>query len=257
MSFPYFDIPIDEVISDPQRAENVRVQIQNGKVGVARNFLQEKVALDIRKYLINVGRCSLPTYHPIKFGEPNFHRLNQHDDRSHVRGCFHQFVFYPWNQDVFDFFDLFDRLFQVKNLISGNPAEKYSGRNGTDGVVSRLAFQFYPSGKGFLNRHQDPFGFHQLTVPTVCLSDKSLDFRTGGAFLEDSSGKRHFVDDHTDVGDVVFFDARLVHGVELIDEGTDIPWLDFQGRWSCLIATNKMDSTASIPDAIDLDRVRK
>lgn len=257
MSFSYFDIPVDEVISDPSQAKNLQKQIQNGKVGVARKFLERNVALDIRNYLIKVGQSSLPTYHPIKFGEPNFHRLNRDDDRSHVRGCFHQFVFYPWNQDIFDFFELFERLFQIKNLISGNHATKYSGRSGTDGIVSRLAFQFYPSGKGFLNRHQDPSGDHQLTVPTVCLSDKSCDFRSGGAFLEDSSGKKHFVDDHTDIGDVVFFDARLIHGVELIDQGTNVPWLDFQGRWTCLIATNKMDSTTSIPNAIDIDRVDK
>lgn len=257
MSFSYFDIPVAEVISDSSLAENLRKQIQDGKVGVARKFLQRNVALDIRNYLVKIGQNSLPTYHPIKLGEPNFHRLNHNDDRSHVRGCFHQFVFYPWNQDVFDFFGLFDRLFQIKNLISGNPARKYSGESGTEGVVSRLAFQFYPAGKGFLNRHQDPFGIHQLTVPTVSLSDKSLDFKTGGAFLEDANGKKHFIDDHTDIGDVVFFDARLVHGVELIDQGADIPWLDFRGRWTCLIATNKLDSTASIPNAIDLDRTKK
>ena len=151
-------------------------------------------------------------------------------------------------------FQIFENLFRLKNLITGNPAERFTGRHGQDGVVSRLAFQFYPSGKGFLNRHQDPHGEHQLTVPTVCFSEKSRDFQSGGAFIEDVDGNRHYLDDKTSIGDVVFFDARLIHGVEIVDPHIVQPWLDFVGRWTCLIATNKVTGNASITNARDLDR---
>jgi len=254
MSLEFFDISAERIINEPHLAEAIRAMIQNGGVAVVRRFISRTLALNIRDYLTNVGQHSLPTYEPIEIGRPNFHRLNLDDERAHVRGCFHQFVFYPWNQDVFGLFQVFENLFKVKNLITGNPAERFTSRHGEDGVVSRLAFQFYPSGRGFLNRHQDPHGDHQLTVPTVCFSEKSRDFQSGGAFIENVNGTKHYLDDETAIGDVVFFDARLIHGVELVDPNIVRPWLDFVGRWTCLIATNKVAGNSQILNAVDLER---
>jgi hypothetical protein len=254
MSFEFFDISTEAILDEPSLADATRTRIKAGGIGVVRQFIDQGLARDIRDYLSKVGQNSLPTYEPIEIGRPNFHRLNLDDERAHVRGCFHQFVFYPWNQDIFDLFQIFENLFRLKNLITGNSAERFIGRHGEDGVVSRLAFQFYPSGKGFLNRHQDPHGEHQLTVPTVCFSEKPHDFQAGGAFVEDDDGSRHYLDDRTAIGDVVFFDARLVHGVESIDPGVVRPWLDFVGRWTCLIATNKVAGNHQISNAIDLGK---
>lgn len=257
MSFEFFEIEAESVFAQPTQADRIRDRIKAGGIGVVRQFLDQNFAIEIREYLTRIGQNSLPTYEPIEIGRPNFHRLNLDDERAHVGGCFHQFVFYPWNQDVFNLFKVFDDLFRLKNLISDNPADRFLGRHGQDGVVSRLAFQFYPSGRGFLNRHQDPYGDHQLTVPTVCLSEKSQDFRSGGAFIEDADGNKHYLDDKTAVGDVVFFDARLVHGVEIVDPHTMQPWLDFVGRWTCLIATNKVNGHSNILNAVDLEKIQQ
>ena len=257
MSVEFFDISSASILNEPILADAIREKIQAGGVGVVRQFIDQSLAIEIRHYLTTVGRNSLPTYEPIEIGRPNFHRLNFDDERAHVRGCFHQFVFYPWNQDVFGLFQIFENLFRLKNLITGNSAERFIGRHGEDGVVSRLAFQFYPSGKGFLNRHQDPHGEHQLTVPTVCFSEKSRDFQSGGAFVEDVDGTRHYIDDNVTIGDVVFFDARLIHGVEIVDSGVVRPWLDFVGRWTCLIATNKVTGNNQIPNAMDLEKKKQ
>ena len=254
MSNKFFDISAESTLNEPILANATRAKIQAGGVGVVRQFINQSLAMEIRDYLTKIGQNSLPTYEPIEIGRPNFHRLNHDDERAHVRGCFHQFVFYPWNQDIFGLFQIFENLFRLKNLITGNPAERFTGRHGEGGVVSRLAFQFYPSGRGFLNRHQDPHGGHQLTVPTVCFSEKSRDFQSGGAFIEDADGSRHYLDDETSIGDVVFFDARLIHGVEIVDPGVARPWLDFVGRWTCLIATNKVIGNNQILNAVDLDK---
>jgi hypothetical protein len=257
MSFEFFDISPESVLNEPSLADAARLRIQSGGVGVVRQFIERSLAIEIRNYLTKIGQNSLPTYEPIEIGRPNFHRLNFDDERAHVRGCFHQFVFYPWNQDIFGLFQVFESLFKLKNLITGNPAGRFAGRHGQDGVVSRLAFQFYPSGKGFLNRHQDPYGEHQLTVPTVCFSEKPGDFQSGGAFIEDVDGTRHYLDDKTALGDVVFFDARLIHGVEIVDPHVETRWLDFVGRWTCLIATNKVAGNNQISNAIDVGKERR
>ena len=254
MSFDFFDIHLERILNEPGLADATRSRIQAGGVGIVRQYLNRRLTLEIRDYLKGIGQHSLPTYEPIEIGRPNFHRLNFDDERAHVRGCFHQFVFYPWNQDVFGLFQVFDNLFRLKNLITGNSPERFAGRFGESGVVRRLAFQFYPSGRGFLNRHQDPYGDHQLTVPTVCFSEKPHDFQSGGAYIEDSGGYRLYLDDETRLGDVVFFDARLTHGVEIIDTDHETRWLDFVGRWTCLIATNGLAENKRVPNSLDFDK---
>jgi hypothetical protein len=64
----------------------------------------------------------------------------------------------------------------------------------------------------------------------------------------------HYLDDETAIGDVVFFDARLIHGVALVDPDIERLWLDFVGRWTCLIATNKVAGNNQILNAVDLER---
>lgn len=244
-------IHLKEIISSSFEVDRLRSEILNGAIVIQRESFDRKIIDSILDYLAAVGRSSLSNYQPIAIGAPNFHRLNKSDDRSHVKGCFHQFVFYPWNQDMFDLFERTRQLFELKNVLSENTPEKYSGGTGEDGIVTRLAFQFYPSGMGYLNRHQDPVGTHQLTVPTMGLTQKGVDFKVGGAYLEDADGTRHDLDELVGPGDVVYFDARLKHGVDLIDPGLATPWMDFRGRWSLLIATNKLSTNTSVSDAVD------
>ena len=242
---------IGEILSNSSEIDRLRGQILDGAVVIQRESFDRTIIKSLIGYLADVGRSSLSNYQPIEIGSPNFHRLNKSDQRSHVKGCFHQFVFYPWNQDLFDLFERTRDLFQLKNVLSKNSPDKYLGGAGEDGIVTRLAFQFYPSGMGYLNRHQDPVGSHQLTVPTMSLTQKGIDFKVGGAYLEDADGDRHDLDELVGPGDVIYFDARLKHGVDLIDPEKEIPWTDFRGRWSLLIATNKLAANTSVSDAFD------
>ncbi len=243
---------IDQIVGDADRIAELRAEILDGTVVIARSAIDRGLVANLVEYLTRVGRNSLPTYAPIEIGASNFHRLNNSDERSYVEGCFHQFVFYPWNQDVFDLFAVTQDLFRLKSALSGMSPDMYLGREGHGGVVARIAVQFYPSGGGYLNRHRDPAGTHQLTVPTVILSTKGLDFDDGGLYVEDSEGRRSEVDNLAGPGDAVFFDARLIHGVDPIDPEADLDWLSFRGRWSMLIATNKVAGNDDIADADDL-----
>ena len=242
---------VSEFLSNSSEIDRLRSQILDGAVVIQRESFDRATVNSLVRYLGDVGRNSLSNYQPIEIGAPNFHRLNKSDQRSHVKGCFHQFVFYPWNQDLFDLFERTRSLFQLKNVLSKNDPNKYLGEVGEDGIVTRLAFQFYPSGMGYLNRHQDPVGSHQLTVPTMSLTQKGVDFQKGGVYLEDADGHRHDLDELVGPGDVVYFDARLKHGVDLIDPEVETPWTDFRGRWSLLIATNKLVANTSVSDAVD------
>jgi hypothetical protein len=180
--------------------------------------------------------------------------MNRWDPRAFVQGCFHQFQFFPWNQDMFGFFEMFTPVYQLKNRLSDLSADKFLGVEPEDGVTARFAFQHYPKGVGGLNMHADPVDRHQLTVPTMLLGKKGEDFQAGGLVVERAGGERVDVDALMDWGDLLFFNARLAHGVERVDPDVAPDWMSFEGRWMALFAVNKVAQTGDIADAIDLDR---
>jgi hypothetical protein len=242
----------EDALRSPDRIAEIRRNIQAGDVYIARNLFDRGLILKIRDYLRRVGQSSLPNYHPIAPGCPNFHRMNAWDERAYVKSCFHQFAFFPWNQDLFALFRTFRPVYHMKNLVSGLPAESFLGTAPEGGCVSRLAFQFYPRGGGAMNRHRDPVDHHQLTVPIMIASQKGDDFHEGGAFVERRDGSKLFLDDVAGIGDVVYFNAQTVHGVESIDPQAEMDWSTFEGRWMLLFAVNKVSANDGIANSLDL-----
>jgi len=242
------------LLADQARLQQVRDDIAAGDIYIARRQFDEAVLQDIRGYLESVGRGSLPNYAPIEGGAPNFHRMNRNDSRAYVQGCFHQFVFFPWNQDPFDLFNVCAQVFHMRNRLSGLSAEKFLGNQPEDGCTARLAFQVYPRGGGFLDRHADPVDHHQLTVPIMQMSRKGTDFHTGGLFVQLADGRDLLIDDVAEPGDVVYFNAACPHGVEPIDPDAPLRWTTFAGRWMLLFAVNRLAGNTTIGNAVTLPR---
>jgi hypothetical protein len=228
--------------------------IRAGDIYIVRNQFDAALLLEIREYLTGIGRGSLPNYAPIQAGAPNFHRMNRADPRAYVQGCFHQFVFFPWNQDVFDLFKLFAPVYHLKNRLSGLPAERFLGIEPEEGCTARLAFQVYPRGGGFLNRHSDPVDYHQLSVPILQMSAKGSDFSSGGLFVQMADGGDLMLDDVCAPGDVVYFNASCAHGVKPIDPDAPLNWPSYAGRWMLLFAVNRLAGNTAIGNAMDLDK---
>lgn len=241
------------VLNDDNEIKKVRENIEHGDICIARNVFPKPLIRQMIEYLIRIGSGSFPNYRKIDRGCPNFHRINLWDPRAYVQGCFHQFVFFPWNQDVFNLFEITAEVYHMKNLLSGNRRDKFLGIEPEDGCTSRLAFQFYPRGVGRLNKHSDPVDHHQLSVPTLTMSKKGVDFKEGGAYAERETGEKIYLDDLSEPGDVVYFNAIIPHGVERIDPNSKVDWLSFEGRWMLLFATNKLSGNSAIRDAADLE----
>ena len=252
----YLNTSLKEILADSKLISKMKKEIKKGDIYVIEKVFEEEWITGIKKYLTQVGQHSIPNYHKIEFGAPNSHRLNMSDNRSYVKGCFHQFVFFPWNQDYFNFFEKCKDVFYLKNLISGIEKNKYLKKEPGDDCTSRIAVQFYPRGEGYLNKHSDPVDYHQITVPSLTMSKKGIDYKTGGAFIENSHGEKIIIDDTLNVGDLLFFNAELIHGVDHIDKNKKSSWLDFQGRWMMLFSVNKLYDNKSIVDSIDLDESR-
>ena len=242
------------LFNDSKKIAEIKTDIQNGYVYIARKLYSIELIYKIRDYLTRIGQNSLPNYYPIHEGCHNFHRLNRGDERSYVKASFHQFSFFPWNQDLFNFFELFKPVYRMKNLLSGLPKDSFLGTTSEKGCTVRLAFQFYPSGAGAMNKHSDPVDYHQLTVPIMVMSSKGKDFKEGGLFIEPKGGEKIILDDICNIGDVIYMNAQIPHGVIPIDSDLPCDWLSFKGRWSLLFAVNKLSSNEQIQDSKDLDK---
>ena len=246
------DRTVDEVLDAPDLVETMRSDITAGAVYIVPSGIDRALLLELRDYLGRVGRSSLPSYHSIKVGAPNSHRMNDGDERSYVRGRFHQFSFYPWNQDLFGLFDLLGPVYHLKNVLSGLPPMSFLGLTPEHGCTARIAAQFYPKGGGGLNLHTDPVDRHQLTVPTLELSHRGDDYSCGGIYVTRADGSVLDAQDHLHLGDLLFFNAATPHGVATIDEVEPLAWHRFEGRWIVLLAINRLQSTADIGDSVDL-----
>lgn len=241
-------LPISDCL-EPDTIADLKNHLKAGKVVIIRNSVDLTIVKNIRSYLRDIGRSSLPSWHALRDGCPDFHRIQMADPRSHVSGRMHQFNFHPWNQNVFDVFQLFRPHYQIRNLISGLPEDEFMTNLPSDGLIARIAFQFYPSGGGGLNMHADPFDAHQAVVPIVQLAKKGVDYQSGGLVVEDSNGHRVDVDSHLGLGDVVLFSPQMVHGVEPIDSDDESAWLEFRGRWMALISVIKSQDNHAVADA--------
>lgn len=242
----------EKLLKEPGEISSLRENIMSGDIYIAKKAFPENLVLEIRNYLTRVGQYSLPNYHPIEAGAPNFHRINIWDDRSYVKACFHQFSFFPWNQDIFNLFDLSWDVYRIKNRITGLSENKFLGKTLEEGCAARLSFQFYPKGKGGMNKHSDPVDHHQIAVPMLVMSKKGKDFIHGGGFVEKEDRSKMDIDAFCDIGDIVYFNAQIPHGVDLIDPESQTGWLDFEGRWILLFAINKLATNKEISNAIDL-----
>ena len=233
-------------------AQNTAKELTCGNCIALTNFFTTSEILLWRRYLSNLGRCQMPNYDQIKFGMKNNHRLNFDDDRSAVRGYFHQFNFFDWNQDLIDIFSRTDLLFNFKKTVSTlmhrNTIESSSPQNdqGTNSsLINRVSFQYYPRSKGYLKKHRDPLNSSQSIVPTIVMSEYGKDYFSGGFYL-DHNGEYHYPERNLSLGDILIFNPHCPHGVERIDQEyvTDSIISEYlsqaeslPGRWMGLITT--------------------
>ena len=251
----------DNLFNNKQKLADISKSIIDGNLFIFKSAVKKKIIANFKEYLIKIGKNSFPEYQPIKIGTPNHHRIMNEDPRSFVKGAFHQFSFFRWNQDIFDIFKLLEKGYWIKNILSGNDKQDFlsiesDNKNYSDNVVARVSVQFYPAGTGFLNKHSDPVGFHQITAPLLIMSNKSPkgDFQSGGSYVHASDKKKIYLEDHTDIGDLVMYNASIPHGVDLIDPKKNNSWLEFKGRWTAVLATNKIAGSSKVKNAIDLNK---
>jgi hypothetical protein len=247
---------LDQLVSSAALRQDLLKQLEDEKICVIRGVATRQEVAAWIAYLSRVGQGSLPNWQAILPKCPNFHRISHWDERSYVKACFHQFSFFPWNDDVFAMFSRFRPIFELRNLLSSAEPNAYLGFEAYDECIARLSFQFYPKGIGGMNEHIDPTGPHQAVVPLLMMSELGRDFEKGGIFVRTTAGEAVFIEEFTSPGDLVLFSPNLAHGVATIDPEKGPDWLSFEGRWMAIFAVNKLATNARVAEAVDLATVR-
>ena len=77
-------------------------------------------------------------------------------------------------------------------------------------------------------------------MPSLVLSEKGKDFKSGGFYLRKDNGELCYPEEYVEKGDIVLFRPDLFHGVEIIDkESVNTNDDNFHGRWMAFITTTK------------------
>lgn len=214
-------------------------------MAVTKSGLGEAVVDGLRDTLLERVRTTVPVWKPIDFGQDDFFWINRNDERSTVRAAFAQVNFFPWNPLGSRVIGELRQIFAVRNLLLKQPSDMYMNPTPGDEYSVRVSAQFYPSGEGWMQEHEDPRGEHQVALASVIMSKKGQHYTSGGMFTRDSEGNKIFPEDNLDPGDIFWFVPQAHHGVDMIDAGDDPrdnPYDGHAGRWILLCATNSLAS---------------
>ena len=233
---------------EKSKIDKIAKPLDDNKVVVIKNFYNKKLCKLIVNHLKSIASGSMTSYHPIKINSPNFYRVNFDDKRSYVKGFFHQFSYFPWNQDQLNLFNIFEDAFILKNRINKIEDKRFFNPVDNSDCTVRLSFQFYPSSKGYLDQHSDPIDYHQKYLFMLSLSTIGKDFFKGGLFTK-ISNKTIYLDKYASTGDLIIFKANKPHGVKIIDKNKKYNPLSFNGRWMVIFSTNKLIENKSVRDS--------
>jgi|GEM_PF-1693601 len=234
--------------------QEMKENIANCEGYIVKKVLSPELIKQIKQYLESVASGSLPAWFPLVNNCPDFYRINDMDQRSYVKAKMLQFNFHPWNQNMFNMFEETKHIYQLKNILSGNDADAFFDSLPSDGHITRLAFQFYPKGGGCIKMHSDPVGKHQVTVPVVMMSKRGKDYHQGGGSVLNENDELINTDDLMDIGDMILFNAEVIHGVKPIDPETPSHWLDFQGRWILIASIIKTTTDNETPNSLQIEQ---
>lgn len=202
-------------------------------VFIVQNYLSTLEVAEIRRVCCDMAKDTQDSWHPCIDGAPDYHRVVNNYPKAHVKSIQHGFYFHPWNNGPLDFLK-FKELFEWKISLGGfsyEEFEKVLSNIPSDGVIARLVCHHYPLGGGGQNKHIDPTSDYAKVQTLLMLSQRGVDYKTGGLYVEHPKSGRIDIDPLTTSGDLILISPELHHGVEGVNKGTELDWDLSKGRW--------------------------
>ena len=244
----YIKEKISDITNDKQYITKIQSDLNQGKVVIFKNYASIDEIQNIKRYMSNIKNNTLPKYCPVEYKCHDNFSINFSHPKSTVPSFGYTFNFFPWNQNIFSFFERFKPIYHLRNLISGIKKNSFIDQPDHE-CTANIGVCLFPKGNGFLHTHTDPYDVHQTCVPIMPMSLYGTDFKSGGNFIHISKEKKLYADQISDPGDIVLFHSLIPHGVELIDpEETFDPFSD-EGRWTILFAVNRFVTNKKISES--------
>jgi Ca2+-binding EF-hand superfamily protein len=208
----------------------IRDAISSDKVVILKNVFSKNRLLEIREAVFEYFKTNKESNPLVNGKTPNYHRVDNNPPKSAVKRIAHKYISFYWNRDLAGETTFMKAMSMLKNRIANLEEEFTIHGIEKNGYISLPNITQYPKGGGRLNKHIDPENI-QFTVMIASMSERGADFSTGGVYVEED-GKKHYLDDILEIGDIFLFKPSLVHGVDDIDPEIGYPqWNDIGGRW--------------------------
>lgn len=147
-------------------------------------------------------------------------------------------IFYNplWCEDIYSLHGVFNKLVEIRNHLQEMPLD-YAKKIEENKLYSACRIQFYPKGGGFMQAHTDHIGENNLDKTEVkkfiqilvVLTKRGKDFTRGGGFVV-HNGKKIYVEENCELGDVILYDGMTVHGCEDVDPHLPLDTTTLEGR---------------------------
>jgi len=215
--------------------EEFMKRIHEPEVFVVKEFYPANEILALRERTFRAGQSSEPSWHPLKEGCPDYHRLHDNYEKAYVKGKIHTFYHHGYLEKNAPLFDYFREIFEMKNHLAGFAGGGNITNRPLDGLVARVNLHHYPKGGGYQAEHIDPAGRHARIQTLVQASRLGEDFQRGGLFARETpTSERFYIDRFTGPGDFMVLSPAIQHGVDTVDPEDVLDWNSNNGRWIIL-----------------------
>jgi hypothetical protein len=216
-----------------QNKDQFLSRINNSEIFIVKNFFDKEFCLQLRDETFNWGLFEGSSWHPFKDGCPDYHRLHDNYPNAYVKQKFHGFYrhnYYIKNNQIFNDFG---EIFKLKNFLAGFEDYEFMNNIPSNGILPRFNVHHYPKGGGYQAEHIDPNGPFAQIQTLVIASQFGKDFHQGGVFARkgEDDDVKFYLDQFTEVGDLLVLSPAIPHGVEEIDPGLVYSPDTNNGRW--------------------------
>ena len=232
VKMPWAEFKEKVLSQNPSFVKEIVSSIYAGDVYILESSYPKEFCNELKHKTFNWGNNIAPSFHKIYESCPDFHRIVTPElaKKYSFERVMHHYYFYRWNNDTLKIWGAITERWGILKFLGGFRLDEYENNTPKDGIVDRIHIHHYPSGAGEIETHSDPYE-NQRTIMGAQMSEKGIDYHSGGLYFINQKGEKILVDDEIKIGDTYIAFPTVHHGVEIIDKDTKGDWEKISGRW--------------------------
>ena len=221
--------------SDFTSFENLVRDLSNGSFLIIEKCFSKNEIDFLKETGNNLMNSQKSSFYKMDKKIPNFWRdiTSEHSHKYGVPVVKKSMYFFHWNGED-KLFELINKRWDIIKILGGRESSFGKSTLPQDGYIDRIQLVEYPCGTGYLAPHQDP-DHNQRCFISGYMSKIGIDFKTGGFWALNKNNEKVNLEDQIEVGDMGIGSAKIVHGVDQIDDQIS------SKRWFLGLYTNDSD----------------